>query len=295
MALPSSNQISDTEKAPLPPRTRYTLHTLVKGLKVLETLEGAETGLSLTEIAHRLRESQTVVFRLLRTLAERGYVQQDAATKRYTLGLRLWELGTRAAGRTGLVEAARPALAWLTSVTGQTSALVILRDTDVLYVDIVEGVEPLRFYADLGARAPAYATASGKAILAHHADLVPGVIRKGLRRLAPGTITRPTDLRRRLTEIRRTGLSINRGERRDDIAAVAAPIFDARGECVASISISGPRTRFDDALEDFARNVRKASDEVSLKLGYREQRLRDVGRRAQPGRPDHRAHQEETR
>ena len=251
-------------------RTSYTLHTLAKGLKVLETLEAAESASSLTEIAHRLRESQTVVFRLLKTLAEHGYVQQDAATKRYTLGLRLWEMGARAAGRTGLVEAARPALKWLTSVTGQTSALVVLRDTDVLYVDVVEGLEPLRFYADLGARAPAYATASGKAMLAHRADLVPGVVRKGLRRLAPGTITRPADLRRRLAEVRRTGLSINRGERRDDIAAVAAPIFDARGECVASISISGPRTRFDDTLEEFAKHVRKASDEISLKLGYRE-------------------------
>ena len=250
-------------------RTSYTLHTLAKGLKVLETLEAAENASSLTEIAHRLRESQTVVFRLLKTLAEHGYVQQDAATKRYTLGLRLWEMGARAAGRTGLVEAARPALKWLTSVTGQTSALVVLRDTDVLYVDVVEGLEPLRFYADLGARAPAYATASGKAMLAHRADLVPGVVRKGLRRLAPGTITRPADLRRRLADIRRTGLSINRGERRDDIAAVAAPIFDARGECVASISISGPRTRFDDTLEEFAKHVRKASDEISLKLGYR--------------------------
>jgi DNA-binding IclR family transcriptional regulator len=265
-----SNQISDTEIGARVTRTSYTLHTLVKGLKTLETLEGAENGLSLTEIAHCLRESQTVVFRLLKTLAGRGYVQQDPATRRYTLGLRLWEMGARAAGRTGLVEAARPALKWLTSVTGQTSALAVLRDTDVLYVDICEGLEPLRFYADLGARAPAYATASGKAMLAHRADLVPGVVRKGLQRLAPGTITRPADLRRRLAEIRRTGLSINRGERRHDIAAVAAPIFGARGECVASISISGPRTRFDDTLDEFGRYVRKAGDEISLKLGYRE-------------------------
>ncbi len=252
-------------------RTSYTLHTLAKGLRVLETLEPAAGGLTLTELADRLREPQTVVFRLLRTLAERGYVQQDPSSRRYALGLRLWEMGARIAGRTGLVEAARPTLKWLTSVTGQTSALVVLRDTDVLYVDIVEGLEPLRFYADLGARAPAYATASGKAMLAHRPDLVPAVVRRGLRQLAPGTITRPADLRRRLAEVRRSGLSINRGERRDDIAAVAAPIFDARGECVASISVSGPRTRFsDDTVDDFTRHVRKASEEISLRLGYRE-------------------------
>jgi DNA-binding IclR family transcriptional regulator len=264
------------------------LHTLAKGLRVLETLETAEHGLTLTEVARRQRQSQTVAFRLLRTLADHGYVQQDAVTKRYALGLRLWEIGARVAGRTGLVDAARPALKWLTSVTGQTSALAILRDTDVVYLDLVEGLEPLRFYADLGARAPAYATASGKAMLAHRADLGPAVVRRGLRRLAPGTITRRADLRRRLAEVRRTGLSINRGERRDDIAAVAAPIFDARAECVASISISGPRTRFDDTLEEFARHVRKASDEISLKLGFREP-PREIGR----GAPSRRSIQED--
>lgn len=109
-------------------RTRYTLHTLAKGLKVLETLEAADNGLSLTEIAHRLRQSPTIVFRRLKTLAEHGYVQPDPATKR-----------------------------------------------------------------------------------------------KGLRRLATGTITRPADLRHRLAEIRRIGLSINRGERRDSASSRPTP------------------------------------------------------------------------
>jgi DNA-binding IclR family transcriptional regulator len=148
--------------------SRYTLHTLAKGLQVLETLEHAEHGLTLTELARRQRQSQTVAFRLLKTLEDHGYVQQDAVTKRYTLGLRLWEIGARVAGRTGLVDAARPALKWL-----------------------------------------------------------------------------------------------------DDVSAVAAPVFDARGDCVASLSIAGPCTRFDHALEEFSRRVRKAGDEVSLKLGHR--------------------------
>lgn len=251
-------------------QTSYTLLTLRKGLAVLEALETAEGGLTLTELARRLRESQTVVFRLLKTLEERGYVHQDGGSKRYSLGLRVFEMGARAVGRTGLLDTARPVLKWLTGVTGQTSGLVVLRDTDVLYVDIVEGSEPLRYYAEPGTRVPAYATASGKAMLAWHPGRVSPVVRAGLKRLTPSTVTRASDLERRLDEIRRTGLSINRGERRDDIAAVAAPVFDARGECVAAVSVSGPRTRFtDDNLEDFKRHVRKASEEISMKLGHR--------------------------
>jgi DNA-binding IclR family transcriptional regulator len=250
---------------------RYTLRTLQKGLLVLETLDQAEEDLSLTEIGLRLHESPTVVFRVLKTLRDAGYVSQDPASKRYRMGLRVWELGARAVNRIGLVDVARPVLKWLTAVTGETSALAVLRDTDSLYIDMVDGSEPLRVYADPGSRAPVYATASGKAMLAHREpELVERVIRAGMKRLTPLTITRHDQLRRRLAEIRRTGLAINHGERRPDIAAVAAPIWNGRGECVAAISISGPVRRFqDDNLETLKRHVKKAGEEISTKLGYR--------------------------
>src|SRR3989442_12538559 len=163
--------------------TRYTLLTLVKGLAALEALEPVDGGLTLTELARRLKESQTVVFRVLKTFEEHGYVRHDSVSRRYTLGLRIWELGTRVVGRTGLVEAARPVLKWLTTVTGQTSGLVVLRGTDVLYLDIRDGQEALRFYVEPGARAPAHGTASGKVMLAWHPERVPHVVKAGLRRL----------------------------------------------------------------------------------------------------------------
>jgi DNA-binding IclR family transcriptional regulator len=257
---------------------RYTLRTLRKGLALLETLAEVGDDLTLTEIARRLDESPTVAFRILKTLVEADYVRQDPESKRYRVGLRLWELGTRALNRTGLrlIDVARPVLKWLTQVTGETSALAILRDTDSLYLDMVDGSEPLRVYAEPGARAPVYATASGKAMLAfREPELVDRVVQAGMKRLTARTVTREDQLRRRLAGIRRTGLAINHGERRADIAAVAAPVFNARGECVAAISISGPVARFqDDNLETLKRHVRKASEEISTKLGYEGERAR---------------------
>jgi DNA-binding IclR family transcriptional regulator len=96
------------------------------------------------------------------------------------------------------------------------------------------------------------------------------VVRGKLPKLTGATVTRAGDLRRRLAEIRRTGISINRGERREDIAALAAPIFNASAECVAAVSTSGPRSRLtEECMEDFAKHVRKAAEEISLKLGHR--------------------------
>jgi len=145
----------------------YTLHTLQKGLADLEALAAAEGDLTLTELAHRLKESRSGVFRLLRTLQERGYVQQDAESMRYRLGLRAWEVGCKAVRQTGLLEAAQPVLKWLAHVTGETSILAVLRDTDVLYLDVVHTPSPLRVCLEPGSWAPVYATASGNAMLAH--------------------------------------------------------------------------------------------------------------------------------
>ena len=250
-------------------RTKYTLLTLVKSLAALEALETAHEGLTLTELARRLRESQTVVFRVLKTLEEHGYVQHDSVSRRYTLGLRIWEMGAKAVSRTGLVDAARPVLKWLTAVTSQTSGLMVLRGADVLYLDIREGQEALRFYAEPGSRAPAYGTASGKAMLAWRPECVAQVVKAGMRRFTQTTIVRPADLQRELEEIRRSGVAMSRGEREPDLAAVSAPLFDARGECVAAVGIAGSRTRFTDDVEDFKRHVRKASEEISTKLGHR--------------------------
>lgn len=247
----------------------YTLRTLRKGLEVLEAFERRPGELTLTEISHRLRESQTVVFRLLKTLEARGYLQQDPASKRYNLGLRIWEIGCKAVSRTGLTDLARPTLKWLTEVTGETSYLGVVRGIDLLYLDVVEGVEPLRVYAEPGFRVPLYLTASGKAILAFRGpELARQVVAAGMKRLTPATITSARRLRERLAEIRRTGLSVNRGERRPDISAVAGPVFDRAGECIAAVGVSGPSQRFvGERLETVTESVRKGAEEISAKLG----------------------------
>jgi IclR family acetate operon transcriptional repressor len=251
-------------------RPRYTLKTLRKGLDVLESLADEREALSLTALAERLREAQPVVFRVLRTLEERGYVEQDAASRRWRLGVRTWEIGCRAVTRTGLVEAARPLLKTLNEFTEETSYLAVVRGTDTVYLDTMVGLEPLRVYAEPGFRVPLYLTASGKAILAFSSagDLLERVLALDMKKQTPLTVTR-SGLRARLAEIRRTGISLNRGERRTDVSAVAAPVFDRAGECVAALGVSGPTQRFTgDRLERVIESVRKAAHEVSAKLGW---------------------------
>jgi DNA-binding IclR family transcriptional regulator len=251
-------------------RSRYTLKTLRKGLDVIELMAEDRDSLTLTVLAHRLRQAQPVIFRILHTLEERGYVEQDEASKRWRLGFRAWEVGCRAVHRTGVLEASHSALKWLTAVTEETSYLAVVRGTDTVYLDVVEGLEPLRVYAEPGFRVPLYLTASGKAILAFRDDaLFEAVVKAGLKRQTPTTITKASVLRARLAEIRKKGLSVNRGERRSDISAVAAPVFNRTGECVAALGISGPSQRFTgERLERASETVRKAAQEAAARLGH---------------------------
>jgi IclR family acetate operon transcriptional repressor len=248
----------------------YALKTLHKGLDVLEALADEREDVALTALAARLREAPPVVFRILRTLQDRGYVEQDPDSKRWRPGFRAWEIGCRAVNRTGLVDVARPVLRGLTEFTEETSYLAVVRGTDTVYLDTVVGLEPLRVYAEPGIRVPLYLTASGKAILAFHdGDLLQRVLAAGMSRQTPLTLTTPRALRARLNEIRKTGVSVNRGERRTDVSAVAAPVFDRAGECVAAIGVSGPSQRFTgDRLERITESVRKAAHEISARLGH---------------------------
>ncbi len=261
-----------------PPNSCYTLQTLRKGLAVLEAFEDGPADLTLTELANRLGESPSVIFRILKTLEEDGYIQQNPTSKRYSLGLRTWEIATKALNRIGLTDVARPVLKWLTELTGETSSVAVARGTDLLYVAVAEGLAPLRAYVEPGSRIPLHPKASGKAILAFSDPaLLRAVLKAGLKRFTPATLTSARVLRSRLEEIRKTGLSIAHGEYLTHLSAVAAPIFNPMGECVAAVAASGLSMRFEgERLEKIKEHVRKAAEDISAKLSGAHLGPRDV-------------------
>lgn len=262
--------------------------TLGHALDVLEAF-GAARELGVSDLAKRLGLPKTVVHRILVTLEARHYLRQDPVSRKYLLTPRLWELGRLAIDRLDLQEASRDALHRLVAKTGETAYLSVLRGTEVLYLAKAEGREPLRLYVDLGGRGPAYCTASGKAHLAYAGpEPINELFRRPLARLTRRTITDRGGFLRELANIRRAGVSVNLGERRDDIGAVAAAVFNHEGRCVAAIGIAGPLPRFSrDKLPLLIKAVKAAAAEISRRCGYRDRaqepgvagsRLRIAGR-----------------
>jgi DNA-binding IclR family transcriptional regulator len=138
--------------------------TVVKSLGMLERLVDLGRPMGVTELALATRLQKSNVHRILATLRHLGYVRSNPDSS-YEPTLRVWELGQRIHARMDLPAAARPHLKRLVQETDETSHLAVLAGHEVVYVETIETANPVRAHTPLGGRAPAYCTASGKALL----------------------------------------------------------------------------------------------------------------------------------
>jgi DNA-binding IclR family transcriptional regulator len=242
--------------------------TTVKALRALEWLCQRETPTGVTEMSTSLGMVKSNAHRVLTTLESMGYAAslQDG---RYQATLKMWEVGSSVLDRLDVKQVARPEMEALSKLTGETVHLSLLDGADVVYVDKVESSQPVRAYSRIGGRAPAHAVATGKALLAFVDDL-DALLPKKLVEFTPLSIRDRDSLMKELESVRRLGYSINRGEYREGVCGVGAPIRNERGEVVAAIGISGPNGRLSPArLKGFAPQVFESARKVSLSLGYR--------------------------
>ncbi|BCV22801.1 IclR family transcriptional regulator [Moorella sp. Hama-1] len=254
------------------PPNEGLVQSLEKGLKVLEALATAGEGVGLSELSRRLGLNKSTVYRLLTTLKAYGYVEQEAATERYTLGLKVLDLSSSLLDRLDVRAVAHPYLKELAAASQEVAHMVIRDNGEAVYVDKVEGNRTIRMYSQIGRRVALHSTAVGKAMLAflppeEVAKIIAG---KGLPRFTPRTITTMAALEAELARVRESGYAIDDSENEEGIRCVGVPIFDHRGRVVAALSISGPTLHVTpERVPELGRLVRQAGREISRHLGYK--------------------------
>lgn len=251
--------------------SKDTVQSVDRALTILEELSDYEDGLGITEISRNINLHKTTVFRLMGTLIEKGYVEQDAETNKYKITLKLFELGSKKLEKMDILTIARPHLKRLVRETSEVVHLVILDGTDIVYIDKVESESTIRMHSRIGKRAPAYCTAVGKAMLAHHSDNDVERIWKNSRILkyTENTITNFDEFKEELRIIKERGYSIDNEENELGVRCVGAPIFNHKREVNFAISVSGPIMRItDDKVEEIAQKVMECSSNISKELGY---------------------------
>ena len=220
------------------------IQSLARGLKILDLLGKAREDISITELARTLGVDKGSASRLVSTLAQHGYAEKDALTRRYHLGPQVVSLSRSVLTRLPLREAARPFLRRLMEQSGECAHLAVPAQRRVLYIDQVESPATLRVNAEVGTLNPAHCTALGKALLAFGGLEFP----EKLEPHTPHTLTSRLALEHDLEAVRQAGYALDDEEFDLGVRCLAAPVFDFRDRVVGAIGISGPATRM--ALED---------------------------------------------
>lgn len=244
--------------------------TFLKGLLLMEAIARSEKPRGVTDLAKELELTKSNVHRLLQTLVHSGYAYQEPGQARYALTVKFCELGLQVLSRLDVKRIAAPHLDALVKETGESAYLSILDQDHTIYVDKVEGSYPVRAYAPVGSRAPAYCVATGKALLAHQPPEVIDQVARRIEAYTTNTVKNRRELEEELARVRRQGYAINNGEWRESVCGLAAPIFDGSHRAIAAIGISGPSDRLRPrVLRSFAASVTAAARAVSESMGQR--------------------------
>jgi IclR family transcriptional regulator, acetate operon repressor len=197
-----------------------------------------DTCLGVNELARRTDLPKATVSRLVKEMAEHGFLERDGV--KVGLGLRLFEWGEHASRRRSVREIALPFMADLREATGQTIHLAILDGSEVVYIEILRNRNAPKLPSRVGGRLPAHATGVGKALLAAVPETVAErAIKAGLAPVGPRTITSEQQLRKQLRHIAAAGIAYDYEESGHGIVCVAAAIRDGRGTPIAAVSASG--------------------------------------------------------
>lgn len=255
---------------------RYTVPSLDRAIRVLELLSHEGDGLSLAELTRRTEIPKSTLFRILTTLQNRGCLSIDEESKRYHLGLKLWELGSAYIEQSDIDSAAISYMENLAQTCGESVFLGMLDEGEVVYVRRIESPRSVTVVRKLGHRAPAYCTATGEAMLAFMPDQKIQSIIDTLKLKAynPKTNTDQDELWRRLKEVRSEGVAVVDGEYNAKLLCVSAPVSDdtsVRAAITVAMLSAEAET---EKIEAIKQSVCRAAQGLSKELGH----LNNVGR-----------------
>lgn len=257
----------------MPPKKASTSIPLVNAVfrtcMILERL-AKKRSYTLEELSRAVGLAKPTAYRFLQTLQEAGYVRRDA-NDRYSISLKLYTVGSQALQYLDLYEIARPIAAELLDRFDESVHMGVLDGDSAVYVLKLDSTHSVCMHSSIGRRIPLHCTAIGKVLLTWCEPNARAEAVEGLRLVAhtESTITTLDALDRELEKVRVQGYALDVEEFEVGVRCMAAPIFDLSGSCVAAISVSRPRFRYDEAKEaEWAAALVESANRVSAGLGW---------------------------
>jgi len=260
-----------TNKASRRGESTYHTRAVTRALHILTSFTVNDLELSVADLHDKLGIHKSTLVRLLKCMAEEGFIEQNPETDKYRLGIKTFEIGSLYyRSRMKHIEAiARPFMQQLVDQFSISANLAIREGREIVYIEAVEPRgSPLRVAYSTGDRFGVHHTALGKAIIAYlPSDELKDLLKNGLSALTPRTITTVEGLVEELEKVRRRGFAVDNEESLPGLRCVGAAIWDSDG-VVASLSASGSTlTVTEERVEEIAVGVLEAADSISAQLG----------------------------
>ncbi|GAA3413224.1 IclR family transcriptional regulator [Paenibacillus hodogayensis] len=243
--------------------------TVVRSMDLLQ-LFLTHTKLTITDMVELSHIPKTSVHRMIGSLEEMGFLTKQADGY-YTLGLLFLQFGNLVAERLNIRHIALEAMQHLRDDVNRAVHLAVRDDHSTMYIEKLDTDHPVRLFTKIGKKAPLYAGASSRIILAFmpDADRENYLNEVELKPLCSGTIIDKQQLREALVQSQKTGYSFSRSELENYTAELGAPIMDHTGQTIAALSIAGLDVQFgDEQMPDLIQKVQHAAHDISVKLGY---------------------------
>ncbi|MDQ0219422.1 IclR family transcriptional regulator [Peribacillus cavernae] len=247
-----------------------TVKSAQRVLSTLEILAQNPIGLNFTDLLGELEIPKSSLHQLLNTLVETRMIQFESESKKYILGVRIWEIAMEYTNRLSISQVAQPFIEHLRDTYDETVQMAILDGTDVVYVAKMKSKRPVQLASQVGSRLPAYVTGIGKALLAcvSSPQIEKMYPNTNLPSFTDNTITTREELIRVLQATKKRGYARDLGEYSPEIRCVAVPILSFGNVPVAAISFSVLEEQASDEKEAIlTRGLLECAESLSLRLG----------------------------
>ncbi|MDA9459580.1 hypothetical protein XI00_35995 [Bradyrhizobium sp. CCBAU 21359] len=259
---------AETTKAPRKGRSEIGNQSLIRGLRILESYTSSKQSWGVRELGRSLEINAATTYRLVSTLADRGYLEKNPDTQKYHLGPKVVQLAANYSMQNSLIEISLRVFAKYEAQFPYNFYVGVMGPEDVTYIAVYESRGPLKITTEVGQSVNLYSSALGRLLLSYESDefIEKLLARKPIEKITPLSLTSQKELMRQIRQIRKNGYAVNRGEIYEEIAAVATPITGGNGTVVAGVALCFPLHYLEIKkvdLEEIIRLARIIADEIS--------------------------------
>lgn len=237
-----------------------SVRAVERALAILDAYTEGKNGFTLMELARRNNLSPSTTLRILATMEKAGYLYRNPENLRYYSSFKLAQISNASFENLDFCRVARPFMERLCDRFHEGVGLYVMRGNRRICVDRVEGDRRLRSVLHIGDTAPLNCGASGRLLLAHCSE-------SQLCRILPETSAETVEA---LRKIRERGYAVSYGEREPGVVSVASPLFNAKGEVVAALFLTGAAIYMnDEVIDQIIAAITESAREISRLMGFR--------------------------